>query len=568
MRRQVIEKTPQQLKSLRLYAIENDLPEDIYENFGTYAQYMVPNWGDDKLDWEWFHFEMTDNFQGLLDGLHSYLSLETHSQIGKSVLVALLISFIFGHSPDKSIMYFTYNETAAVKFTKNYMYGFMGSKKYKLIFPFVTLKNELNKDDHSADISMQKKRSTLADNAFNLINPFKPEEEYRGSFIALGISQGSHGRSADIMILDDYVDKADSIKSEGFREKLRVSLENDIFLRFQANTIFMLICTRWYEDDPIGILKDKMPILFAGFEAMGLIAPAYKEIKIRAEYRTSDINSKRDPRTVDGEWLWKPMLAKYLLAKGGKYYNATFNCDPTDVTMEKQLRESDFGYYHSDELPKNGGRIFFCMDGASTTNKRSDHTAIGMWLIFGRKRYLLKLWYVKLKIPKLEALVESILTVEYPNYHRCLIEFANSGVAVCQYLEERHIRHTPLGFSGIELVDNRQPKKKSKKDTGTKSNSKIDRYYRMIPQFSGEEKRILLPVEPIEHQDTFIKQLTTFTGAANEENDMVDMASYLINYTTTNVVTLSGYIPVKSTNSQVKNGMCYNLPNANYFMKR
>ena len=560
MGKPIVNHSIEHLDKLQKYALDNGLPNNIYTSFEVYAKFMVPHWGRDKLPWEWFHFEITDHMQELIEGSLDYLSIETHSQLGKSVLVALFITYVFGLNPDKNIMYFTYNETAATKFTKDYIFGFMGDAKYRKIFPFVVLKNELDKGSHDAKSAMQKKRATLKDNEFNVINPLlQVNESYQGKYVAFGLGQGSHGRPADIMIVDDYVAKAEDVRSETFREKLETSFDSDIVLRFQATTIFMIICTRWYDRDPIGILMDKLPQVFAGFEQAGLIPPVYKSIKIRTEYRKSDINSSRDPRTEDGQYLWMPMLSKYLLAKGGKYYNALFNCDPSDVDVQCQIKKEDFGYYSPDDLPKYGGRIFLCMDGASTVNKRSDHTAIGKWLVFGKKRYLLKIWYVKLEIPRLIELALHIAKTE--DYYKFLIEFANSGVAVCQYLKDNNMKHTALGFNGKELTDNKNIVK-SKKDINSKSNSKYDRYLRCIPEFQHIDKRILLPVEPIEYQNKLIKQMIEFTGEDGKEDDLVDMTTYLINYTSQNIITLSGSY---TTNNLPNQGiMKYNLPNAKY----
>lgn len=552
------------LEFARKKAKDSGLPINIYEDFAVYANCMVPSWGRDKLKWEWFHYEITDHFQLLLDGELDYLSIETHSQLGKSVLVALFITYIFGLNPDKNIMYFTYNETSSTKFTKDYIFGFMGSDKYKLIFPTVILKNDLDKSDHTSKLSMEKKRSTLKDNEFNIIDPLF-QIQYQGKYVAFGLGQGSHGRPADIMIVDDYVAKAEDIKSEMFRDKMETSFNSDIILRFQANTIFMIICTRWYENDPIGILMNKLPQLVEGFMKEGLKPPIYKSIKIRAEYRTSDINSARDPRTKDGEWLWLPMLSKYLLAKGGKYYQALFNCDPSESENVKQITKDDFGYYYVEDLPKFGGRTIIIMDGASTVKSRSDHTAIGRYIVYGKKRYLIKLWYFKKTIPQLQRFMEDLLNDECKGYDECIIEHANSGVAVFQYLQEKGIRCKAIGFNG-KIIDDNKKTITSKKDITSKTNSKMDRYIRHMSEYSHNEKRIFIPYYTVEHQEEFLKQLITFTGDDGKRDDFVDMHTYLVNYTSQNIIISTNH---KYNNNLTNNkNMCYNLRNANYFMKR
>lgn len=574
----VVIRTPDQIIAQRKYALANDLPEDIYESFLTFAKYMIPRWTKDNLEWIWAHEEICEGFQQIFDGEIDYLTIETPPQLGKTALSTLFIVYVFGSNPDTAQMYFTYNELRATAVTKENVFTYMGSDKYKKVFPFVILKNDIDKSDHSSKTSMKKKQSTLADNRFNLINPLdEVDDTYRGKYSAFGLGQGAQGNPADIMHLDDYIAKGMNIKSENFRNSLKGAFYDDIVSRFQPHSKFIITCTRWYEEDPIGLLHDAMIDILTEFKIQGMIPPRIRSIKIRAEYRIHDDNSIKDPRTKDGEWLWLPMLSKYLLAKNSDNYEAMYNCDPSGVDQQQQITKDDFGYYHPSELPSNAGRIFISMDGASTTKDRSDHTAIGAWLVLGRNRFLLKLWYVKMEVPKLFVLMEKILTEEYPDYSVVLIEFANSGVPVYQHLTtECKFRNViALGFTGKAINDNKGILK-SKKDISSKSNSKMERYLRMIPEFQVRDRRngdriyrIWLPEDPIEYQDILLKQLTKFNGAAGNADDMVDMTSYFINYTTGNIIVsgASNGTPL-SANRLPDNGMNYFNHNPNYFIGR
>ena len=564
MSRPIWVKTPNQYKQLRAYAVSQGLPETIYEEFEVFANYMVPSWGTDRLPWEWFHKYMATSMGDLCKGDLDVLTLETHSQIGKSVLVSLWIIYCFGLNPNIAVMYFTYNEVAAVKFTKQYVLSFMGSDKFRKVFPYVALKNAIDKQDFSEKMLMKKKVSTFKDNEFNIVNPLNEvNHDYRGSFIALGISQGSHGRPADLMIVDDYVNKAESVKSEVYREMLKTVVENDIIMRFQASTKFAIICTRWYNDDPIGIIQNKMENhVIPTFIEMGIKPPTMKCIKIRAQYRTSDDNPPEDPRTTDGEWLWKPMMAKYLLAVGSKYFNATFNCDPNADGDEDHLSLKDFGTYET--LPSWGGRVIYSIDPAATDSETSNHTSIGEWLVYGRKRYLIKLWYFKRKIPEMQRMVEAILSSK--PYNECLIEFTSGGQSLCQYLEERRFRFKALSYAG-KVLNSKVKKELDYKQNTTKSHSKWDRYLQMLPEVTAEV-RIFLPKNGCQYLDVFVKQLTTYRGELSTEDDMVDMTTMLVNYTKNNVIIASsGNFKTKPVNNNLEfdNAMCYNIENGNYF---
>lgn len=569
----LISRTPEQSALMGKYAKNNNLPENIYEDFGVYAHYMVPQIkvGKNYYDWEWFHWFICAQYNDAVFGTGTLLTIEIGPQIGKSILTSLFISYVFGLNPNTSILYATYNETKAIDFTKRYVIKFMGSEKYKNIFPHVALKNELDKKDHSASATIQRKTAAFKDTEFTL-SDMVSKENYLGSYRCFGISQGIHGVPADIFIIDDYVDKAESVRSENYRMKLQEWFYNDLPSRLQDNSsIVIAICTRWYNDDIIGMLhltyeENIIPEL----TEVGILPPTLNKVRIRAQYRTSDDNPIEDPRTKEGEYLWKAHILKYAMAKKGSYYNCVYNCDTTDVEDRMQLQEEDFGFYYNHEMPAIGGRVILCMDGASTAGKRSNYTAIGAWKIFGRKRYLLKLWKIKLPVPKLMIFVEEICQ-EWSGYSDFLIEFANSGVPVYQYLQEKGLRATPLSFTGKAIRENVKEIKK-RKDITSKSNSKKERYMRTLSEFQEHQKTVMLPYETNQEQaellKDFVHQITTFTGEEGREDDFVDMFTYLVNYTAKNIISLSTNKPI--SNQKLKpTPMQYRLPNNNsYFSKR
>ena len=132
----LIVRTKAQTQVLREYAKSKGLPERIYENFGIYANYMVPKIkvGKTFYDWIWVHWYIAENLNQAIFSNGTLLTIEVGPQIGKSILTALFISYVHGLSPDSSVIYATYNETKAVDFTKRYVTKFMTDKKYKNIF--------------------------------------------------------------------------------------------------------------------------------------------------------------------------------------------------------------------------------------------------------------------------------------------------------------------------------------------------------------------------------------------------------------------------------------------------
>jgi hypothetical protein len=549
---------------LKRRAKDRGLPEDIYFNLISFGKYVVPKiQAAEWLDWAWFHYYLAKTYQKIALEDLSVLTVEMPPQCGKSLFNAVVISFIIGSMPNKRIIYSTYNETRAVEFTKEYLWRIMNSKEYQEVFPDIYLKSSLDKKDNSAEAQTNRKTTTQRDNEFNVVGA--TGEPYSGKFIALGIGQGSHGRPADFYFIDDYVSNSKNTLSEQFKLNLASWFANDTISRFQGGykkfTKFIITSTRWFENDPVGILNRILDEIEPKLEENN-VQIKRMSVKLRAEYRRDDNNIPEDPRTKENEPLWDAMAYKFALAKAADKdsFNIVYNQDPPNSFGMKQVCPEDFGYY--DKLPK-AGLIYICMDGASTVGARSDHTAIGVWKVLDRKRYLMRLYYVKLETMPLMEYMAQILINDFPDYYCVLIEHANSGVAVHSYLKENNYKNIiRIGFKGNDLDS--LNKLDITQGSIKESNSKIDRYNRALPEFKHNEKRILLPSTPIMYQNEFIHQFTTFTGERNKKDDMVDMGVYLINYTSNTFSIISNTQYHKSSED-----IYYNINNnQSYFCKK
>ena len=534
----LITRTPEQIESLRAYAKSKNLPINIYEDFGVFMQYMVPKIkvGKNYYDLMWFHKDICSVFQGAIFDDYSLGSIEIGPQIGKSIITALAIVYILGSNPNTSIIYATYNESKAVDFNKRYIIKFMGEDKYKLVFPHIALKYELDKKDSSTQSAVQRKISTMKDNEFTLSNP-RTKQNYLGNYRSFGIDQGIHGVPADIFIIDDYVSKGDNVKSETFRSKLREWFYNDMPSRLQDNSsIVMAICTRWYADDIIGMLrtsyyKDILP----AFERSNVQPPKFKQLKIRAENRLYDSDkSPNDPRTLENEELWPAHLLKYSLARNGMYFNAMYNCDPAGIDGARQVTADSFYYYTPEELPQYGS-LDMVIDSASTDNAASDNTSIQIWKMHGNYRYLIDLHYAKWETPELLIYLSELLETKYKRINRILVEHANSGIWVSQFLSRLDYPVIKLNFASKTIGTQQNKIEKIL----TKGNSKADRFFRSLDTILDHEKPIRLPKTPIKHQDEFLRQVINFTGDRHRKDDLVDCLVHYINFTNTKVINSS-----------------------------
>lgn len=523
--------------ALREVAKEAGLPERIYEDFTVFAYYMMPKVGlEEPLDWEWFHYAICDHYNEVIFGKSHFLTMEIGPQVGKSVFTALFVAYVFGLRPSISIIFSTYSEDKVTDFTKRYLISFMKDEKYLQAFEHVTLKDDLDKKDQSREAKALRKTQTYTDTELSISNGLTLES--KGRFYGIAIGQGIHGKPADIFIIDDYTGKGEDTTSEVFRAKRKRWFATDVSSRLQnLNSILIVSCTRWYFDDIIGqFQKAYYERVAPMFTKLNFELPKFEVIKYRAYFRLNDeFTDIRDPRTEEGQLLWEQKALQYAMAEGDdEDFNALYNCDPSASDGEEKIKESDFGYYEPHELP-TFGRVYMVIDAAGTAQSTSDSTAIQVWLVCGMNKYLLKIYYVKMRQLDLADFVYDLLTNEWQHYDEVIIEHASGGILLCEHLIDNKrmpniIRMATNGFP-VNYTGKIMPAKQIKG-----KNSKMERYQRILSAFRKPQKTVFLPAVPIEHQAEFLRQVTKFSGEPNRKDDQTDAFVYFMIRTKSNVV--------------------------------
>jgi hypothetical protein len=538
----LVHRTEEDNAILRGVAIANGLPERIYEDFAVFAYYMLPKIGqDDPLDWEWFHYAICAHYNEIIFGKSHFLTMEIGPRIGKSIFTALFVAYVFGLRPNLNIIYSTYNEDQVKNFTKGYLITFLKSKSYASVFEHITLKDDLDKKDQSKEARTARKTQTYTDSVVSISNGLTLES--CGIFRGISIGQGIHGKSANIFIIDDYTGKGEDTTSQSFRDKRNRWFKTDVSSRIEnLNSIVVVLCTRWYYEDIIGEFQKTYESDIAPmFTKLKFELPKFEVIKYRAEYRVNDeYKDPLDPRTEPNQLLWEEKALQYAMAKGDvEDFDALYNCDPHNTDGTERIKESDFGYWTLDTLPTNG-LLYVVIDAASTSNIASDQTALQVWWVSGKKRYLIKLYYIRMDVLPLCDYVYNLLVEDYPSYHECIIEHASGGIVICQHLikTKKMPGIVKMWFNGRPIDDTGKLKKSDQ--IVANGQSKLERYLRILPEFKQPEKIVFLPQTPIEHQDDFIRQVTKFTGDKGKKDDHADCFVYLMLRTKGNVVAYRG----------------------------
>lgn len=213
-----------------------------------------------------------------------------------------------------------------------------------------------------------------------------------GGMDTTGVGGSLTGRGADLIIVDDLIKGHKEALSKTFRDSAWELWQSCVETRAEPGCVFVVVGTRWHEDDVIGRLKR---------EIKGDRRKGWKVLNLRA---ISD--GKKDPLgRAEGEALWPERYpAERLLALqnrwdhdearlGPYWWSALYQQNPTP--REGGLfKRTWFRYYkHDDEffhlgvgdtakkVPKRRCWKFVTVDLAVSTKTTADYFALGLWYV-------------------------------------------------------------------------------------------------------------------------------------------------------------------------------------------
>lgn len=237
-----------------------------------------------------------------------------------------------------------------------------------------------------------------------------------GTYRAVGVGKGITGRGGDLIIVDDPVKSREEANSETFREKCWYWFTNDLYTRREPGAKFVIIQTRWHEDDLSGrILASEFA---ADWSVIELPANAFED----------------DPLgRAEGEALWPARYNEEALRRIKKVlgtdYEALYQQRPTSPTgniLEINLIR-DY-----DELPETSF-IVIAMDTAFKEKEENDFSVGLIFAVCKNGIYIIDRWKKKAKYPELKA--ETKRLAHRYNANVILIEDAASGQSLIQDLQ-------------------------------------------------------------------------------------------------------------------------------------
>jgi predicted phage terminase large subunit-like protein len=243
----------------------------------------------------------------------------------------------------------------------------------------------------------------------------------RGGTIARGIMAGITGKGGSLIILDDVLKNAEEANSEVHRERIWQEWLGSIRSRFEPPAIYIVIMTRWHENDLVGRLLDP---------EYGKPLP-WKNIILPLEAEENDLLG-RNP----GEPLWPERYGLDFIKETKQYpslFNSLYQGRPT--SQQGNMLKRDWWQYYS-ELPKMQYKVI-SLDASFKDKKDNDFVALQCWGKSGPDMYLIERKKARMDFVATEKAVKNMIN-KHKDYTCVLIEDKANGSAVISTLK-RHV---------------------------------------------------------------------------------------------------------------------------------
>jgi predicted phage terminase large subunit-like protein len=329
------------------------------------------------------------------------MTISMPGQCGKSRCVTeTLPSYFLGKNPFKHVIEVSYNEDFAEKFGRR--------NKEKII--------EFGKELFNIEISPDKAAAT----EFEL-------KKTRGGMMSKGFGGGISGNPGDLIIIDDPYKNRQDADSPSYKKFVIDEWLNVIRIRASATCKYIVIHTRWNEDDLIGYLLDTEP-------------EKWFKISFPLEAEDNEEITGRKPGDAllpeagkDNKWLkrYKTSFMNDPTEGGVRAWNALMQQRPTSVEGNMIKRKFWQRYKLSLEMQKGKGfdQLIQSWDCSFKDTDGSDFVAGGVLGRIGPNCYLLDLDYERKDIVKTMQSIDR-MTKKWPKAIGKYIEDKANGPAV------------------------------------------------------------------------------------------------------------------------------------------
>ncbi len=334
-------------------------------------------------------------------------------------------------------------------------------------------------------------------------------EGHEGGMLCRGPAGSTVGRASDEYVIDDLCKNATDALSPTVMQMHRNFYDTVVYGRLRKNTNVTIVTTRWSKNDIVGHVLKKAK----------LTGEVWRHVRLAALALDNDPLGRKK-----GEPLWPEQIPlKHVLgaqATLGRWWHANWQQAPLE---EEGLyfhplswpRFMDLGNLYSVEGETEGAarKLFqkqdcirlMVSDWAFSTKSGADRTGIGVWDIFPDGRLgLLDVFNGRLALHEFAPQLDVMCRQWRPG-----IVAVEQGHPTAQ----REVRNYP-NIPEVRWLP-----------TGNKN-----KIQRALPAMNYDgNRRLCLPHKPQHWHDEYVDQITSFTGADDDADDLVDMTSHTCN---------------------------------------
>lgn len=315
--------------------------------------------------------------------------------------------------------------------------------------------------------------------------------EQGGGLIAVGIGGAITGMGiTGLAIVDDPFKNREEASSPVIREKVWEEFQSTVFTRLQRGASCIVVQTRWHEDDLIGRIHNPEYGL-EGWEKIDM--PAIRDEMGRASDEGIPLWPEQfdkakldDIRKVVGEYGWWSLYQGQPRPKG----NTVFKFSPSRFALK--------------DFKLDGHRLVIGVDPAASEKTHADYSVAVVMAAKGygaqQESWILDIMRCQTTVPDLcRRLVELQRQWRVP----LAVEAVGAFKAIPQILKEAEPN---LSLLPVEL--------------------RGDKFSRSQPLAAAwNDDRVYVPVDA-HWADTFLHEITSFTGVKDKNDDQVDAAAH------------------------------------------
>lgn len=445
-------------------------------DYFAFLKYLFQN---KDVTWNWHHKYACGVLQEFVEGKHSNLMIFMPPQHQKStMLVEFLVPYALGINPNEQIILTMYNQTKAAEYNRK-IQRVITDEKYYEIFPDTRL-NDRNV------VTDAKGHYVRNSEKFEVVNK-------QGFLYAVGVSGGIAGTPAKMALMDDVIKNYEEAYSPTYRNRVYNWYTDELEARLHNDSRVAFTITRRHMDDLAGRLLDRDGTVEEGGKWKVVTIPAIKETNENAD----------DPRKI-GEALFPQLHSLERLEeirdKNPRTFASLYQQRPAP-TEGAIIKREWFKSYDKTSVNINNlrSKTRIYIDGAYTSNKANDPSAIVVYAMINRKVHILRSFQEWLEAPELlKRIQEIIATYGNEKYTRVMFEPKASGKTLKQI----------LASSGILAKEDKAP-----------TESKVTRVEVITPFL--ERGEVLLPSNEADQTwvNAFIDECITFPSGRDDQVD-------------------------------------------------